>query len=122
MAPAHSKSITRSASRFRGAAADCRRAITVHLGGTMEEIAASEHAATHGSISEKPFVIVVQPSLFDSTRAPEGKHTAWAYCHVPNGSTVDMTAALKINWNALRRDFAIACWRVECFRPLRLKA
>jgi len=71
--------------------ADCRRAITVHLGGSMEEIAASEQAATHGSIAEKPFVIVVQPSLFDSTRAPEGKHTAWAYCHVPNGSTADMT-------------------------------
>ncbi len=75
--------------------ADCRRAITVHLGGTMEEIAASEQAATHGSISEKPFVIVVQPSLFDSTRAPEGKHTAWAYCHVPNGSTVDMTSRIE---------------------------
>jgi phytoene dehydrogenase-like protein len=75
--------------------ADCRRAITVHLGGTMEEIAASEQAATHCSIAEKPFVIVVQPSLFDPTRAPEGKHTAWAYCHVPNGSTVDMTSRLE---------------------------
>ncbi len=75
--------------------ADCRRAITVHLGGTMEEIAASEQAATHGSIAEKPFVIVVQPSLFDPTRAPEGKHTAWAYCHVSNGSTVDMTSRLE---------------------------
>jgi phytoene dehydrogenase-like protein len=76
-------------------ATECRRAITVHLGGTMGEIAASEYASTHGSISEKPFVIVVQPSLFDSTRAPEGKHTAWAYCHVPNGSTVDMTSRIE---------------------------
>jgi phytoene dehydrogenase-like protein len=72
-------------------AAECRRAITIHVGGGMEEIAQSEHAATHGSVADRPFIIVVQPSLFDPTRAPAGKHTAWAYCHVPNGSTVDMT-------------------------------
>ena len=71
-------------------ARECLRAITVHVGGTMEQIAESEHAMTHGQAAERPFVLVAQPSLFDATRAPAGKHVAWAYCHVPNGSTVDM--------------------------------
>jgi phytoene dehydrogenase-like protein len=61
----------------------------------MEEIAQSEFAATHGAIAERPFVIVAQPSLFDSTRAPQGKHVAWVYCHVPNGSDVDMTTRIE---------------------------
>lgn len=69
----------------------CRLAGTVHLGGTMEEIAESEAAAWHGRHPVAPFVIFTQPSLFDPTRAPAGKQTAWAYCHVPNGSTDDMT-------------------------------
>ncbi|WP_348265182.1 NAD(P)/FAD-dependent oxidoreductase [Telmatobacter sp. DSM 110680] len=72
-------------------AAECRRAITVHLGGSYEEIAASEEAVSKALLPERPFVLAAQPSLFDSTRAPQGKHTFWAYCHVPNGSTVDMT-------------------------------
>ncbi len=76
-------------------ARECYRAITVHLGGTLEEIALSEYAATHGAIAEKPFVLVAQPSLFDTTRAPEGKHVAWMYCHVPNASTVDMTSRIE---------------------------
>ena len=76
-------------------APDCRRAITVHLGGTMQEIARSEFAATHDAIAERPFTIVAQPSLFDSTRAPEGKHVAWVYCHVANGSGVDMTSRIE---------------------------
>lgn len=67
------------------------RAATVHLGGSLREIAASERAAWRGDASARPFVLLVQSSLFDSSRAPAGKHTAWAYCHVPNGSTVDMT-------------------------------
>jgi phytoene dehydrogenase-like protein len=66
-------------------ARDCLRAATVHLGGTLEEIAASERAVWKGEVSDKPFIILAQPSLFDPTRAPEGQHTAWAYCHVPNG-------------------------------------
>jgi phytoene dehydrogenase-like protein len=70
--------------------AECARAGTVHLGGTLAEIAASERAPSKGEHAAKPFVLLVQPSLFDSTRAPAGKHTAWAYCHVPNGSTFDM--------------------------------
>jgi phytoene dehydrogenase-like protein len=66
-------------------ASDCLRAGTVHLGGTLEEIAASEAAPTRGASSNRPFVLLSQPTLFDPTRAPEGKHVAWAYCHVPNG-------------------------------------
>ena len=76
-------------------ARECLRAITVHVGGTLEEIAESEKAMASGRHAERPFLIVTQPSLFDSTRAPEGKHTAWAYCHVPNGSRVDMTERIE---------------------------
>jgi phytoene dehydrogenase-like protein len=64
---------------------------TVHLGGTLEEIVASERAVARGRHPERPFTLVAQPSVFDPSRAPEGKHTLWAYCHVPNGSRVDMT-------------------------------
>jgi phytoene dehydrogenase-like protein len=77
-------------------AKECLRAATVHLGGTMEEIAAAESAPWRGEASARPFVLVTQPSLFDATRAPAGKHTAWAYCHVPNGwegSAVDAIEA-----------------------------
>jgi phytoene dehydrogenase-like protein len=63
----------------------------VHLGGTLEEIAASEAAHEQGEVHDRPFVLFVQPTLFDPSRAPEGRHTAWAYCHVPNGSTLDVT-------------------------------
>jgi phytoene dehydrogenase-like protein len=72
-------------------AAECRRAGTVHLGGTLEEVAAAERAPWVGEHAERPFVLLAQPSLFDPTRAPAGKHTAWAYCHVPHGSTADVT-------------------------------
>jgi phytoene dehydrogenase-like protein len=68
---------------------------TVHVGGTLDEIAASEQDAWQGRHAERPFVLVVQPSLFDLSRAPAGQHVLWAYCHVPNGSTVDMTAAIE---------------------------
>ena len=68
---------------------------TVHLGGTLEEIAASEREIAAGRHSEKPYMLLVQPSLFDPTRAPEGRHTAWAYCHVPSGSTRDMRAIME---------------------------
>jgi phytoene dehydrogenase-like protein len=74
---------------------ECQRAATVHLGGTLDEIAASEHAPLAGRVPEKPFVLLVQPTLFDPSRAPEGKHSAWAYCHVPFGSEVDMTRAIE---------------------------
>jgi phytoene dehydrogenase-like protein len=73
----------------------CARAATVHLGATLEEIAASELAAARGRVAENPYVLLAQQSLFDATRAPAGEHTAWAYCHVPNGSTVDMTERIE---------------------------
>ncbi|MDW5266055.1 MULTISPECIES: NAD(P)/FAD-dependent oxidoreductase [Acidobacteriaceae] len=73
----------------------CLHAGTVHIGGTFAEVATSEEDANRGRISEKPFVLLAQQSRFDRTRAPDGKETAWAYCHVPNGSTVDMTEAIE---------------------------
>lgn len=76
-------------------ASQCNQAATVHLGNTYAEIAASEQQASEGRHPEKPFVLFSQQSLFDNTRAPEGKHTAWAYCHVPNGSRKDMTEAIE---------------------------
>jgi phytoene dehydrogenase-like protein len=76
-------------------APECRRAGTLHLGGTLAEIAESERAAWEGRVCEKPYVLAVQPSLFDASRAPAGKHTLWAYCHVANGSPSDMTAAIE---------------------------
>jgi len=76
-------------------AAECTRAATVHLGGTLEEIVASEREPWRGSVSDKPYVLLAQPSLFDPSRAPEGKQTAWAYCHVPNGWTADMTERIE---------------------------
>jgi phytoene dehydrogenase-like protein len=76
-------------------ASDCARAATVHIGGTFDEIAGSEGAVGRGELPDKPFVILAQQSLFDSTRAPAGKHTAWGYCHVPNGSTFDMTERIE---------------------------
>ncbi len=72
-------------------AAECLQAATVHLGNTLEEVAAWEDAAAHGRIGDKPFVLVAQQSLFDRSRAPAGVHTGWAYCHVPFGCDVDMT-------------------------------
>ena len=73
----------------------CRHAGTVHIGNTLSEIAASEQLTWDGIHPEKPFVLLAQQSLFDSSRAPEGKHTGWAYCHVPGGSTTDMTQAIE---------------------------
>ncbi len=77
------------------AAPECARAGTVHVGGTLEEIAAGERQVARGGHPERPFVLLAQQSLFDPSRAPAGKHTAWAYCHVPNGSTVDMTETIE---------------------------
>jgi phytoene dehydrogenase-like protein len=71
--------------------AECARAGTVHLGGTLEEISASERAVWKGEHPEKPLVLLAQQSLFDTSRAPDGQHTAWAYCHVPHGSSVDVS-------------------------------
>lgn len=76
-------------------APECRQAGTIHLGNTFEEIAANEQLTARGGYPKKPFVILSQPSLFDASRAPAGRHTAWAYCHVPNGSQIDMTEAIE---------------------------
>ena len=76
-------------------AQEALRAATVHIGSTFDEIAASERATTQGRVSDAPYVLVVQTSLFDETRAPRGKHTLWAYCHVPHGSREDMTARIE---------------------------
>jgi phytoene dehydrogenase-like protein len=76
-------------------AEQCARAGTVHVGGTLDEIAASERAATIGQHADKPYVLVAQQSLFDSGRTPNGKQALWAYCHVPSGSTFDMTERIE---------------------------
>ena len=76
-------------------AEECARAATVHLGGTLEEIVASEAAPWRGSVAERPFVLLAQQSLFDPSRAPDGKHTGWAYCHVPNGWDGDATGLIE---------------------------
>jgi phytoene dehydrogenase-like protein len=76
-------------------AKECTRAGTIHVGSSLEEIERSERAAWNGSQENRPFVLVTQPSLFDSARAPKGRHTAWAYCHVPNNSDFDMTSRIE---------------------------
>lgn len=76
-------------------APECRQAGTIHIGGTFEEIAQAEQETARGKHPDRPFVLLAQQSQFDSSRAPYGKHTAWAYCHVPNGSTVDRTEAIE---------------------------
>ncbi|MEJ2637213.1 MAG: NAD(P)/FAD-dependent oxidoreductase [Calditrichia bacterium] len=76
-------------------AMECRQAGTIHIGGSYDEIADSERTVWQGKHPERPFVLFAQQSLFDKTRAPDGKHTGWAYCHVPHGSTEDMTAGIE---------------------------
>jgi phytoene dehydrogenase-like protein len=76
-------------------APECARAGTVHMGGTLREMASAELAVWHGVHPDRPYVLLAQSSLFDPTRAPDGKQTAWAYCHVPSGSTYDMTARIE---------------------------
>ncbi len=76
-------------------AEECKRAATVHLGGTLGEIQASERSIWRGRVADRPFVLVAQQSLFDETRAPAGKHTAWVYCHAPANSTLDLTSRIE---------------------------
>ena len=73
----------------------CARAATIHIGGTLTEIAASESAVARGEVAERPFVLVAQQSRFDETRAPAGRHTLWAYCHVPHASSEDMAERIE---------------------------
>jgi phytoene dehydrogenase-like protein len=76
-------------------ARECTRAGTLHLGGSLGEIADSERAAWEGRVHDRPYVLLVQPTVWDPSRAPAGKHTLWAYCHVPNGATADMTGRIE---------------------------
>jgi phytoene dehydrogenase-like protein len=93
-------------------ATEVAQAATVHVGGTLAEISESERAAWTGRHAQRPFVLLAQQSLFDGTRAPEGKHTVWAYCHVPNGSTVDMRERIEAQIERFApgfRDRILAC-------------
>ena len=102
-------------------APECLRAATVHLGGSFEEIAASERALRDGRVAERPFVLLAQPSLFDPLRAPAGKHTAWAYCHVPNGSTTDMLPGLEDQIERFARGFRECVLARRVFAPADLE-
>jgi phytoene dehydrogenase-like protein len=100
---------------------DCYRAATVHLGGTFEQVQASEKAMRCGQTIDRPFVLLVQPSLFDDSRAPRGKHTAWAYCHVPHASVVDMLSRLEDQIERFAPGFR-DCILARCvFRPADLE-
>ena len=100
----------------------CLRAATVHLGGSFDEIAASEHAVRIGHVADRPFVLLAQPSLFDSSRAPAGKHTAWAYCHVPNGSKVNMLEKLEEQIERFAPGFRNCILARRVFSPAELES
>jgi phytoene dehydrogenase-like protein len=102
-------------------APECARAATVHLGGSLDEIAASEAAVGRGEHPERPFVLLVQPSLFDASRAPAGRHTAWAYCHVPNGSAVDMRARIEAQIERFAPGFRDLILARSVLTPARLE-
>jgi phytoene dehydrogenase-like protein len=102
-------------------AAECAQAGTVHLGGTLEEIEAAERDVASGRLPARPFVILAQPSLFDPTRAPSGRHTAWAYCHVPNGATEDMTAAIERQIERFAPGFGATILARHAMRPVDLE-
>jgi phytoene dehydrogenase-like protein len=103
-------------------ASECLRAATVHLGGSFEEIAAAEKAVRNGQHAERPFVLLAQPSLFDGSRAPAGKHTAWAYCHVPNGSSVDMLQKLESQIERFAPGFRECILARRVFSPADLES
>ncbi len=102
-------------------AAPCARAGTVHVGGSLDEIAASERTLSGIAPSSRPFVLVAQPSLFDSTRAPAGFHTAWAYCHVPNNCTEDMTARIEAQVERFAPGFRSCILARHTFAPADLE-
>ena len=103
-------------------AIECRRAATVHLGGSFEEIAASEQAVRSGKCSDRPFVILAQPTLFDPSRAPRGKHTAWAYCHVPNGANLDMLEKIEDQIERFAPGFRDTVLARRTFNPALLES
>ena len=102
-------------------APECARAATVHLGGTLEEIALSELSAWRGERVEKPFLLIAQPSLFDPSRAPEGKHTLWGYCHVPNGCTFNMADRIEKQIERFAPGFRDLVIRRNLMSPVELE-
>lgn len=97
-------------------AQECEGAGTIHLGGTLEEIAASEDAVMRGYHAERPYVLLAQQSVFDPSRAPASQHTVWAYCHVPNGSTLDMSGRIEEQIERFApgfRDRILACSTID---------
>ncbi len=103
-------------------ARECLRSATVHIGGTLEEIAFSEDAMRHGREAERPFVLLAQPTLFDPSRAPAGKHVAWAYCHVPNGSRVDMLPRIEAQIERFAPGFRDCILERRVFSPASLES
>ncbi|MGV3774169.1 MAG: phytoene desaturase family protein [Verrucomicrobiales bacterium] len=101
---------------------ECFKSATVHVGGTYQEIMASEAGLLRGEVAEKPFVLVAQQSLFDSTRAPAGKHTLWAYCHVPHGCDRDMTEAIERQIERFAPGFRDLILQRHIFNPAKLEA
>ena len=100
----------------------CRRAGTIHLGGTLEEVARAERMPWEGHVAERPFVLLAQPSLFDPTRAPAGRHTAWAYGHVPNGWTGDLRSAIEAQVERFAPGFGERILAARVHDPVALEA
>ena len=103
-------------------ASECLRAATVHLGGSFEDIAASEKAMRRGQLADQPFILLAQPSIFDPSRAPSGKHTAWAYCHVPNASRTDMLPRIESQIERFAPGFRDVVMARRVFCPAELEA
>ena len=102
-------------------AAACHRAGTIHIGGTLAEIAGSERAAWEGRVHDRPYVLLVQPGRWDPSRAPAGKHTLWAYCHVPNGTSVDMTARIESQIERFAPGFRDCIAARHCMGPAEME-
>jgi phytoene dehydrogenase-like protein len=103
-------------------APECARASTVHVCGTLQEIVESEQQVWTGRISERPYVLLVQPSLFDQSRAPAGKHTVWAYCHVPGGAEVDMLSRIEAQIERFAPGFRDRVLARSVMRPADIEA
>jgi phytoene dehydrogenase-like protein len=103
-------------------ASECLRAAAVHLGGSFEQIAASENTTRMGRHADRPFVLLAQPTIFDPSRAPAGKHIAWAYCHIPNGSKVDMLERLEAQIERFAPGFGEFVLARRVFSPAELES
>ena len=100
----------------------CRAATTVHVGGSFEDILRSERGLLQGAVAEQPFVLVAQPSLIDPSRAPAGRHTGWAYCHVPNGCTFDLTDRIETQIERFAPGFRDCILARHTFTPASVEA